>query len=107
MEGTLRVQNTASSSTLNQVAVDMTLTRLGLQTVLIGRNDIAQVVNQVANPWGETTQALNRSRDAVPTRRSCCRLLTMAYAMGCSLAAMDMTMDCITQEDSSQGHTVR
>ena len=23
--------------------------------------------------------------------------------MGCSLAAMAMTMDCITQEDSSQG----
>jgi hypothetical protein len=39
----------------------MTLTRLDLQTVLRGRNDIAQAVNQVVNPWGETTQALNRS----------------------------------------------
>jgi hypothetical protein len=32
-----------------QVAVGRTLTRLGLQTVLIGRNDVAQAVNQVAN----------------------------------------------------------
>ena len=90
-----------------QVAVDMALTRLGFQTVLIGRNDVAQAVNQVCEHV--------RRNDTSPQQvlvaqcpHGCHGFASWRWhtAMGCSLEALDMTMDCITQEDSSQGHTV-
>jgi hypothetical protein len=85
----------------------MALTRLGFQTVLIGRNDVAQAVNQVC----EHVRRNDTSPQQVLVTRcphGCHVFASWRWhtAMGCSLEAIDMTMDCIPQEDSSQGHTV-
>ena len=90
-----------------QGAVDRARTRLGFQTVWIGRNDVAQAVNQVC----EHVRRNDTSPQQVPVTRcphGCNVFASLRWhtAMGCSLAAMDMTMDCVTQEDSSQEHTV-
>src|SRR5882724_5372715 len=90
-----------------QGAVAMALTRLGFQIVLRGRNDVAPAVNQVcAHVRRNNTCPEQVLVTRCPHGGHVFASLRWHTAMGCSLAAMAMTMDDITQEDASQGHTV-
>src|SRR5215475_16216747 len=90
-----------------QVEVHIALVRLSLQTVLIGHREVAQAVHHVCEyvKGNEAiVQQLLLTRG--PHGSHLFASLEWHADIGCSLEAIDITICYITQEGSSQGHTV-
>ena len=85
----------------------MALAGLGLQTVLVGYDEVAQTVHHVVEHvrgHDAITQQFLLTRG--PHGSHLFASLKWHADIGCSLEAIDMTMCYITQEESSKGHTV-